>query len=174
MLAALAVTPLMPSLPCTAESLTYVESATGLKFADVKAGSGPAVVEPNSRVTCHIIGRLVGKQGWVFENSQKVDDEPYRLQMGTGQMISGLEEGLRGMREGGMRRLLIPSRLGYLNRELEPIPREFGARQRLYTTVLNDNRKRQEAEALGSDLAGVVLIDVLLVTVRAAASSGDI
>ena len=82
-------------------------------------------------------------------------------------MIAGLEEGLQGMHEGGVRRLLIPSNLGYVDKTLEPIPRDFGQRQRLYTTVLNGVRRQQESQALGSDLAGVVMLDVQLMRVRA-------
>ena len=178
-LAALAVTPLLPQeqalLPffrsvahaatATPASLEFSKTASGLQLADVILGSGKGV-EPDSRVTIHIVGRLVGRQGWVFENSQKEDDEPYRLQCGQHQMIAGLEEGLQGMKEGGVRRLLIPSSLGYTDRVLEPIPRDFGQRQRLYTTVLNGNRRQQESVALGADLTGVVLLDVRLITVR--------
>jgi FKBP-type peptidyl-prolyl cis-trans isomerase len=36
--------------------------------------------------------------------------------LGQGQLIAGLEEGLVGMREGGSRRILIPSVLGYTDR----------------------------------------------------------
>lgn len=167
-LAALAVTPLLPPSSLHAvspSSLNFIETTSGLKYADVKSGSGPAVTS-DSRVTMHIVGRLVGKQGWVFENSQRDEDEPYRLQVGQGKMIAGLEEGLAGMQEGGVRRLLIPSYLGYIDKVLEPVPRDFGQRQRLYSTVLNGVRRRQEAEALGTDLAGVILLDVQLIRVR--------
>ena len=63
--------------------------------------------------------------------------------------------------------LLIPSSLGYdKNQKLEPVPRNFDRRQRLYNTVNNDVRRRQESEALGADLAGVVLLDVQVINVR--------
>lgn len=170
-LAALASTLLLPipsdtALAVAPSSLEFMESKSGLRYADFKVGNGPAVA-PDSRVTMHIVGRLVGKQGWVFENSQRDEDEPYRLVLGQGSMIAGLEEGLQGMHEGGVRRLLIPSNLGYVDKTLEPIPRDFGQRQRLYTTVLNGVRRRQESQALGSDLAGVVMLDVQLMRVRA-------
>lgn len=92
--------------------------------------------------------------------------------MGKETMIVGLEEGLLGMNEGGIRRLIIPSPLGYQDREHEPIPRELGQRQRLYTTVLNQVRLSQESKGLGSgnDVAGVVLLDVQLIGVRPPAS----
>ena len=75
---------------------------------------------------------------------------------------------LQGMRKGGSRRLVVPSSIGYQDREHEPVPRSFSQRQRLFGTVLNDNRKMQEAIGLGegNDVAGVVALDVMLVNVR--------
>ena len=101
-------------------------------------------------------------------NTQE-DDEPLRLTCGKGQMIEGLEEGLVGMRAGGKRRLVIPSRIGYNDRDHEPKPRTFGQQQRLYGTVLNDVRRRQERESAelgGNDVAGVVALDVQVINVR--------
>ena len=77
-LAALASIPLLPipsdtALAVAPSSLEFMESKSGLRYADFKVGNGPAVA-PDSRVTMHIVGRLVGKQGWVFENSQRDED----------------------------------------------------------------------------------------------------
>ena len=118
-------------------------------------------------MTFHVKGRLVGKQGWVFVDSQE-EDEPYRLTMNKDDMIPGLAEGLLGMQKGGSRRLVIPSTLGYSGRDQQPVPRSFGQRQRLFTTVLNQNRLRQESEGLGAgnDVAGVVALDIQLINVR--------
>ena len=163
---------LLPPLRAVADTPPpFTKTASGLQYSDFKVGSGPAV-KADSRVTFHVVGRLVGRQGWVFENSARVDDEPYRLQMGNSAMIAGLEEGLLGMNEGGIRRLIIPSPLGYQDRDHEPIPRELGQRQRLYTTVLNQVRLSQESKGLGegNDVAGVVLLDVQLIGVRPPAS----
>jgi len=159
----------------SSQQLSFVTTESGLRWADIKTGSGDTVA-PSSRVTFHAVGRLVGKQGWVFMNTQAEEDEPYRLTMGSGQLIDGMEEGLLGMRQGGTRRLVIPSRLGYKDRAHEPVPRSFGQRQRLYGTVLNENRRRQESEGLGAgnDVAGVVAIDVQLINVRPAVSSARV
>ena len=89
--------------------LSFTTTSSGLKLADFRVGEGEAV-GPSSRVTFHCVGRLVGRQGWIFENSRE-DDDPYRLELGKGQVIRGLEEGMQGMKVGGIRRLIIPSEL---------------------------------------------------------------
>lgn len=145
--------------------------ATGVMVADIRLGNkieseeGVGVVQPNSKVNIHLTGRLLGKNGWIFENSQ-LDGEPYRLQLGTNSIVPGLEWGLLGMAEGGKRRIVVPSEQGYLNRKLEPIPREFGNRQRLYTTVMNAGRINRERSQLGTDLAGRIIFDVELLRIR--------
>ena len=145
------------------------------------------VVQANSKVNVHMIGRLLGKNGWIFLNSRQEDGnnnavngdnggEPYRLSLGTGTVIPGLEVGLLGMAEGGKRRIVIPSSQGYNSKNttpvqqqhLEPIPRDFGNRQRLYTTVLNSVRDNRERDLLGSgeSIAGKLVFDVELLRIR--------
>lgn len=55
--------------------------------------------------------------------------------MGDGNAIQGVDEGIRGMRLGGVRRLLIPPSLAY-TKGLEdgkpgPMPTGFGPRQQM-------------------------------------------
>lgn len=157
---------LHPRRSVAAQSLIFIITPTGLRWADISIGAGEAV-SANSRVTFDAKGRLVGKQGWIYLDTV-LDDEPYRLTMGQNEMINGLEEGLLGMKAGGKRRLIIPSSIGYRDKSRAPIPRSFGQRQRLFGTVLNENRRQQEASGLGdgNDVAGVVALDVALISVR--------
>ena len=149
------------------KKLTFETLDSGVRVADILIGSpGSEVVSPLSKVNVHITGRLLGKQGWIFEDSQSAGEDPFRLDLGTGTVIKGLEEGLQGMKVGGRRRIVIPSGVGYTSRSLEPIPRDFGNRQRLYTTVMNAVRIEREQQALGADLAGVVVMDVELLRFR--------
>ena len=48
----------------------------------------------------------------------------------------------------------------------EPIPRPPAFQNRLYGTVLNENRKTQETAGLGADVAGVVAFDVKVLKIR--------
>lgn len=157
---------LHPRRSVAAQSLTFITTPTGLRWADISIGAGEAV-STNSRVTFDAKGRLVGKQGWIYLDTV-LDDEPYRLTMGKNEMIDGLEEGLLGMKAGGKRRLIIPSSMGYRDKTRAPIPRSFGQQQRLFGTVLNENRRQQEASGLGdgNDVAGIVALDVALISVR--------
>ena len=164
-----------PRAAWAAQKLTFTDYPSGLRAADITVGTGDMAVDANSRVTFHVYGRLVGKNGWIFMNTQE-DDEPLRLSTGKGQMIEGLEEGLIGMRAGGKRRLVVPSRIGYTDRDHEPKPRSFGQQQRLYGTVLNEVRRRQERESVelaGNDVAGVVALDIQMLTVRGPATASN-
>ena len=94
---------------------SFITTNSGLRFLDIKVGSG-SIAEDGCKSTFHYIGRLAGRQGKQFEDTY--GEEPYRITLGKDRVIAGLEEGLRGMREGGKRRLLIPSSLGYSNRSM--------------------------------------------------------
>lgn len=41
---------------------------------------------------------------------------PIKLQLGTGEVIEGLETALVGMRQGGKRRVLVPPEVGYVSK----------------------------------------------------------
>lgn len=151
------------------KKLNFVTLPSGVKVADIlidNKSDGGTVVTPTSKVNVHVIGRLLGKNGWIFEDSQASGEDPFRLDLGTGTVVPGLEEALVGMKAGGRRRIVVPSAVGYTSRDLQPIPRDFGNRQRLYTTVMNTVRTEREKQALGADLAGAAVFDVELLRLR--------
>ena len=56
--------------------------------------------------------------GWLASNGEKFDSsvdrgQPFKFQLGAGQVIQGWDEGVKGMRIGGKRKLTIPPDLGY-------------------------------------------------------------
>jgi len=86
-----------------------VTTASGLKYTDVKVGSGASPVK-GKQVKVHYTGTL--------ENGKKFDSsvdrkEPFTFVIGVGQVIAGWDEGVMGMKVGGKRKLIIPSKLGY-------------------------------------------------------------
>jgi FKBP-type peptidyl-prolyl cis-trans isomerase len=86
-----------------------IEKESGLEFVDIECGTGEEAVGGTS-VAVHYIGRL--ESGEVFDSSRERDD-PYEFLLGAGQVIRGWDEGVAGMRTGGVRRLTIPSELAF-------------------------------------------------------------
>jgi len=85
-----------------------VTTASGLKYTDVKVGSGASPVK-GKMVKVHYTGTL--ENGKKFDSS--VGKEPFTFAIGVGQVIAGWDEGVMGMKVGGKRKLIIPSKLGY-------------------------------------------------------------
>lgn len=82
---------------------------TDLRFVDTVVGSGEQA-ESGRTVTVHYTGWLA--DGTMFDSSLGAG-APMSVPLGQKRLIAGWELGIPGMRVGGHRRLLIPSRLGY-------------------------------------------------------------
>ncbi len=86
-----------------------ITTDSGLKYIDLKPGSGDAA-KKGDHVTVHYTGWL--KNGTKFDSS--VDrDKPFSFDLGAGDVIKGWDEGVAGMKSGGKRKLIIPSKLAY-------------------------------------------------------------
>ena len=85
-----------------------VTTASGLKYVDVKVGSGASPVK-GKQVKVHYTGTL--ENGKQFDSS--LGREPFSFVIGVGQVIPGWDEGVMNMKVGGKRKLIIPSKLGY-------------------------------------------------------------
>ena len=85
---------------------------SGLKFEDTTVGAG-AVASQGQTVSVHYTGWL--ENGTKFDSS-KDRNEPFEFKLGAGQVIRGWDEGVAGMKIGGVRRLTIPPQLGYGDR----------------------------------------------------------
>ncbi len=82
--------------------------AADLRIEDTVVGSGAEAVDGKT-VVVHYAGRL--ESGKEFDRS--AENKPFRFTLGEGRVIAGWEQGLRGMRVGGERRLVIPPELAY-------------------------------------------------------------
>jgi len=83
--------------------------ASGLQYEDLVVGSGK-MAEPGMNVSVQYTGWLT--TGFKFDSS--VDrGTPYKFQLGAGQVIAGWDEGIKGMRIGGKRKLTIPPDMAY-------------------------------------------------------------
>jgi len=83
--------------------------ASDLKIEDLKVGTDAAAVAGKS-VTVHYTGWLT--DGTKFDSS-KDRGQPFTFQLGAGQVIRGWDQGVAGMKVGGVRKLTIPASLGY-------------------------------------------------------------
>ncbi|SER91410.1 peptidylprolyl isomerase [Propionibacterium cyclohexanicum] len=81
-----------------------------LVIEDILEGEGPEAAAGNL-VEVHYVGVALST-GKEFDSSYG-RGEPLIFQLGVGQVISGWDNGVQGMRVGGRRRLVIPPALGY-------------------------------------------------------------
>ncbi len=89
---------------------------TSLQKNDVTPGTG-AEAAKNQTVRVHYTGWLydpakTDRRGQKFDSS-KDRNEPFEFRLGAGEVITGWDEGVVGMKVGGTRILTIPPAMGY-------------------------------------------------------------
>jgi FKBP-type peptidyl-prolyl cis-trans isomerase len=93
--------------------MAMTTTTSGLQYDDTEAGTG-AVAAAGKTCVMHYTGWLWtdGAKGKKFDSSRD-HGSPFSFGLGQGQVISGWDEGIAGMKVGGKRTLLIPAALGY-------------------------------------------------------------
>ena len=93
--------------------LDLSQTGSGLQYHDAVVGDG-TVAAAGKRVTVHYTGWLYkdGQRGRKFDSSKDRND-PFRFNLGGGEVIPGWDEGVQGMAVGGRRWLVIPPELAY-------------------------------------------------------------
>ncbi len=81
-----------------------------LVVEDIEVGDGAEAASGN-RVEVHYVG-VAWSDGQQFDASWDRND-PFAFGLGQGQVISGWDQGVAGMKVGGRRRITIPPHLGY-------------------------------------------------------------
>lgn len=95
------------------------ELQTGLYILDTTGGGG-ATATDTSTIRVHYRGWL--KNGQLFDtNRVGTTYPPIEFKLGQEIVIEGWELGLPGMREGAVRKLVIPPHLAYGNQAIGPI-----------------------------------------------------
>ncbi|KAL7536566.1 hypothetical protein ACHAWF_005495 [Thalassiosira exigua] len=112
---------------------SYKKLPSGVIYADISAGDGEEVKE-GSRTNVQWVLRR--SNGYFVDSSAVSGSVPFIFKVGDPNgAIQGLDEGIRGMRSGGTRRILIPPRLAYVSGVDDgkpgPIPAGFGPRQQM-------------------------------------------
>lgn len=91
-------------------SIPDSEPPAELGIEDLVVGDGTEA-QKGANVTVHYVG-VAWSTGAEFDASWNRND-PFEFRLGAGQVISGWDDGVAGMRIGGRRRLTIPPHLGY-------------------------------------------------------------
>jgi FKBP-type peptidyl-prolyl cis-trans isomerase FkpA len=102
------------SAGCTSAPATPSVSAPYTQ-TDLRVGTG-ADAATNSQVSVNYTGWLYDSTKADFKGLQfdtSVGRQVFSFTLGTNQVIQGWEQGVPGMKVGGLRRLVIPPSLGY-------------------------------------------------------------
>ncbi|EFP83175.1 peptidylprolyl isomerase [Puccinia graminis f. sp. tritici CRL 75-36-700-3] len=91
-----------------AKTPSTVTLPSGLKIIDTKVGQG-ADAKAGQSVSMRYIGKL--NNGKVFDSNTK--GKPFNFKLGRGEVIKGWDEGIKGMKLGGERKLIVPANLAY-------------------------------------------------------------
>ncbi len=95
-----------------------ITTSSGLQYQDTKIGTGTTAASGDS-VTVHYVGTLA--DGTQFDSS-RARNQPFTFTLGTHSVIAGWDEGIVGMKVGGIRKLVIPPSLGYGSQANGAIP----------------------------------------------------
>jgi len=115
------------------DEVKVFETPSGLKYIEVKEGSGETTPRYGQLLSITYTGYIKLPN----QDKQKFDSSTFLVKHGNGRTIPGLDEGLHTMKAGGVRRLIIPPKLGYVEVGLGPLPESPLARYKL-SNLLDD------------------------------------
>lgn len=95
-----------------------IVASPGFEMTTVKEGSGVGA-KPGDIVSVHYTGTLT--DGTRFDSSRD-RGEPFNFTLGAGNVIKGWDYGVKGMKRGEQRKLIIPPEMGYGSRSMGSIP----------------------------------------------------
>ena len=88
-----------------------VSGSQGLKYIEIVTGTGADAALTNT-VDVNYSGYLASNNNR-FDTSCQDGTPVIRVTLGSGRVITGFDLGIRGMKPGGVRRVIIPPSLGY-------------------------------------------------------------
>lgn len=93
--------------PINAKEIT---TRSGLTYQDIRVGTGP-----NPRKGDMVVVDYTGwkPSGQPFDSTKTSGGMPLEFRLGQGNVIKGWDEGIRTMKVGGKRRLIVPPNLAY-------------------------------------------------------------
>ena len=120
---------------------------SGVRYIDLKEGSG-AGASSGSRVSLQWVLRrsngyfvtssfgqvASGPDAGILKLSGTSVNDPFLFTVGSGTALPGLEEAVLGIKKGGVRRIVVPTRLSYtqpLKSSPGPVPDDYGERRQI-------------------------------------------
>jgi FKBP-type peptidyl-prolyl cis-trans isomerase len=91
--------------------------AASLEIENLREGTGAEAVAGQT-VSVHYVGTLT--DGSKFDSSRD-RGSPFTFRLGAGEVIRGWDQGVAGMKPGGLRKLTIPHELAYGDRGYPPV-----------------------------------------------------
>ena len=91
----------------------FTRTSSGLYYEDIAEGSGDPAA-PGQEVG-------VSYAGWLTDGTE-FDSGAFSFILGARQVVAGFDEGVTGMKVGGIRRIIIPPALGYGSQGSGPVP----------------------------------------------------
>jgi len=110
-------------------NIPFVELPSGVSYREYRAGKGEALVQDGARVAVEMTIRCrsfatAKEPGGLkyFSTAEDTEFNELAWTVGAGQLPPGLEEGMRGMRRGALRRVEVPSTMAYAARKAGQLP----------------------------------------------------
>lgn len=118
-----------PDFKLTSSGLQVREIDPGRKDG-VAADTGDTVLMTWEGFTINYFGRPFETRK--LQEVSNVTQEPLRFRVGDGSVIPAIDEGVRGLKENGIRQLIVPVELGYdAEKKLLPRPSTFSGQRAL-------------------------------------------
>ena len=110
---------------------------SGVRYFDYVVGDGAEVQEGKSVQFQWVLRR---SNGYFVDASSNYGDEPFIYKVGnTKKVIKGIDEAIRGMKVGGVRRMNIPPSVAFVagvgDDKPGPMPAGFGPRRQIQTRI---------------------------------------
>ena len=97
-------------ISCSSNEGNMQKLENGLLIEDIVVGDGNEAKDHN-KVVVNYTGTL--ENGSIFDSSLKPGRDPFTFTLEVGSVIKGWDQGVKGMKVGGKRKLVIPPELGY-------------------------------------------------------------
>ncbi|CAK8564807.1 unnamed protein product [Lathyrus sativus] len=104
----------------------YIKCDSGLIYRDFEVGTGDCPKD-GEQVTFHYVG--YDESGRRIESTY-LQRFPAKIRMGNNALVPGFEEGIRDMKAGGKRRIIVPPNLGPPLHVIDGIPQFIFVRSR--------------------------------------------